>query len=908
MEIGRCVLGSRWSGYVHVDGCAISSMSGLFSPPDAPADRVPRRRLVDRMLGASTGVVLVVAPAGWGKTTAVAEAAATFRRNGGRVIWSSIGRYDEPAVLWRNLLEAVRVGMPELADDLAPVVVPTSAGGILGLVDRLAGALGRSGSRVLIVIDDVHHVRDPAVLHGLERLVDLRPTGTRIALTARHDPLLPVQRWRMNETVTDVRAAELAATDVEARELLGDLSEQVSSASLRLLLSRMDGWVGGLRLAARSITASSERASAIRDIEQFPGSGDLAAYLIEQVVAELPTGHQRFLEDVSILDPIQVDLARVLTGRLDAVAVLRDLAASTGFLSATTAQESEFRCHALLAAALSHRLMTADRARAARLHRAAAQWYVDQQQPVAAARHAVDASDWVLAREILMTDIALITVQGQIPDLLSLLRRVPRTVLLGDVQLAALGLGAAGWSGDFSRWDELLPVLDRGVGVLPEAWRGRARWIAYVRAMTLAGRCRVLGDFHTMVAALQQVDAADFESTSSMPGATRWDAVHASNAGVAELWAGDRDVAGTLFARVAATIQTMGGSLPALNCSAHLSVLDLLDGRLVAADGQARRALADADRRGWSTTYQAAPAYATLATVALERGELDAADDALARAELASRGWSELAISVLVHVARARVATARGRADEAVADLRSLRLDPRNRPTTPALESIVAFAEAEARSALGDVDGAFRAVDSKAPGDPVLTLFAGRRALLRGDPPEAVRILSEPRARPGPGRLRAVEVRRLLWLGRAQQLAGQRTRALASLGAALDSAALDGYRFPFHEVGLNAAALLDLPLPSERGSSATLLEQLRRDLPHPGRTSARSTSVGEVKLTARERDILVLLPTRMNREEMSQLLHLSSNTVKTHLQSLYRKLDADSRNAAIRAAEDHGLL
>ena len=883
-------------------------MSGLFSPPPAPADRVPRRRLVDRVLGAPTGVVVVVAPAGWGKTTAVAESAATFRRNGGRVIWSSIGRYDEPAVLWRNLLEAVRFEMPELADDLAPVVVPTSAGGILGVVDRLAGALGRSGSRVLIVIDDVHHVRDVAVLHGLERLVDLRPAGTRIALTARHDPLLPVQRWRMNETVTEVRAAELAATDVEALALLGDLSGQVSPASLRVLLSRMDGWVGGLRLAARSVAASSERASAIHDIEQFPGSGDLAAYLIEQVVAELPTGHRRFLEDVSILDPIPVDLARLLTGRLDAVAVLRELAASVGFLSAVTAQESEFRCHALLSAALSHRLMTSDRPRAISLHRVAAQWYVDQQRPVAAARHAVDASDWALTREILMNDIALITVQGQIPDLLSLLRRVPRTVLLGDVQLAALEFGAAGWSGDFSRWEELLPVLDRGVGALPEAWQGRARWITYVRAMTLAGRSRVLGDFDTMLAALQQVDASDFESTSSMPGATRWDAVHTSNAGVAQLWAGDRDVAGALFARVAATVQTMGGSLPALNCSAHLSVLDLLDGRLGAAEGQARRALADADRRGWSTTYQAAPAYATLATVALERRQLNEADDALARGELASRGWDERAISVLLHVARARVATARGRADEAVADLRSFRLDARIRPTTPVLESIVAFAQAEACSALGDLDGAMDAVDTDVPGDPVLTLFAGRRALLQGDPAEAARILTEPHARPGPGRLRAVEVRRLLWLGRARQLAGQRTRALASLRAALEWAALDGYRLPFHEVGLDAGSLLDLPLPNERGSYATLLGQLQREMPQPVQTSAGTPSVREVKLTARERDILALLPTRMNREEMSRLLHLSSNTVKTHLQSLYRKLDVDSRNAAIRAAEDHGLL
>ncbi|MGD9525866.1 MAG: LuxR C-terminal-related transcriptional regulator, partial [Pseudonocardia sp.] len=578
--------------------------------------------------------------------------------------------------------------------------------------------------------------------------------------------------------------------------------------------------------------------------------------------------------------------------------------ATTGFVSPVDAEESEFRCHQLLAAAARRQITEEDPGRSGRLHATAAAWYAGRGQVLEAVRHAVAAGDVPLTRELLVGHIARLSVIGRVPAIRALLRTAPPTLLREDPTLAAVDLATRAWAGDFTTIDEVTPALEAAAA--EEADPARAAWMSFAATLAPVARDRVRGDYGVIPDRIARTERllARFD----LPGQVHWEAVMASNAGMAALWSGDVDEAIRLLGRGAATTRQIGSSLPALNCLGLAGWPDLLDGRLVAADARAAEAVALAERHGWTTTYQAAAAYACRAAVAVERADPDTAEQHLVRARAAARPFDELAVAVAVGWTAARVLTARGQPGEALATVRTLRLDPRTTPTTPLLDALLVEAEAEATAATGDLDGAAARIAEGALCPPcAVAVYRGRAAVAAGDPLTAMRQLGAPDARPAPGRLLTVEVRRLLWTARACQLVGRRERALHATREALDLTGQHGFGAPWRELGRHARPLLTLLEPGENGRRAATIATLLAAL--PAREPADPVDGNGVpRLTPRERDLVVLLPTRMTNDEIATMLHLSTNTIKTHLRSLYRKLGVDSRDAAIARAEQAGML
>lgn len=889
---------------------AILDVSPRLSIPRLGPAVIARPRLVDRICGPPRPpVALIRAPAGWGKTILAGQIAQRLVAEGDHVAWVTVEGDDDAHTITANLLAALRLARPDLGPALDAIRLPPATADLPAVLDHLLAAAHSVTGGLTVVLDDVHLVTDEGALDCLKRFLSHLPDNVRALLIGRNDPALPLNRWRMTGLLAEVLIGDLAATRPETEQLLTLLGLRLTAPEIDQLVGATEGWIGGIRLAGRAIAAAPTRAAAFERILRSGGAGGLPDYLIEQVIGQLPEPTQRFLRDVSVVNPLPVELAVRLTGREDAVALLRDVAAGTGFVVAIDSAERTFRSHQMMSAALRYQL-AADPERRRRLHHAAARWFLEQEWTVPAIRQALLAREWTMAKELLINGFSRLTVEGRVSTIRSLLGQMPPALILGDPALAATELGARVWMGDFTRMDELAAIMDSGVDDLEATDPARARWVRFVRAMTAMGRGRVIGDYPDLERVLDQLESTNLVDPAGTPGAAQWHAVIASNRGTAALWSGEMARAQGLLNTAVDSVRTIGYSLPALNCQAQLSWIDLLDGRLAAAYDRATAAVGQAERCAWTTVYQVAPAYACLSAIALERGDLATARQESGRAQRASRPWNEHAIGVVIGQTDARINTAANRPEEGLATLSALRLNPATRPTTSLLDGIVAFAEAEAAAAAGRFDLADERL-AAARADPAVTaLFRARERLALGDPHAAVDILVDPATQLALGRLRWAHIRRLLWLARAHQLTAARHRAIAGLRTALDLAHQDGYRTPFAELGPHARPLLTVARPAEFGARAGLVGELLADLPArppptPAETGFHPEDVG---LTARERELLVLLPTRMTNDDIARMLEVSVNTVKTHARSIYRKLGVPNRRSAVARAERIGLL
>ncbi len=242
----------------------------LIVPPPRPGS-VLRPRL-HHQLDASPGcrLTVVVAPAGWGKTTLLsAWAHDPVRAN--RVAWLSIDEADdEPVRFWTYLLSAVAAVAPELTTDalsalrapgLDPVSIAVEA--LLNAATTWDAANTHQDAYVL-VLDDYHLLRDPGIHESVEFLLAYLPAALHLVIATRADPDLSLPRMRARGVLAEVRVDQLRCTPDEAVAVIAGVAE-VSPAAARSVAERTEGWPAGLQLAALTLRASPDpRAAAAR--------------------------------------------------------------------------------------------------------------------------------------------------------------------------------------------------------------------------------------------------------------------------------------------------------------------------------------------------------------------------------------------------------------------------------------------------------------------------------------------------------------------------------------------------------------------------------------------------------------------------------------------------------------------
>jgi LuxR family maltose regulon positive regulatory protein len=868
---------------------------------------VPRWRPVIRQRlhglldeGVQGPLTLLAAPAGYGKTMLLTSWATEGRRPG-PVVWVRAGPGDhQPSRFWAHVLAAVRgagvVPPGGLLDGLNPRAEIGDA-----FLRPFVGGLFELDGPVVLILDDLHEATGQAVVSQLRFLLRHAPPQLRLVLSSRADPPLALHRLRVAGQLAELREAELAFTLDEAGALLADHGVELSGADLETLWRRTEGWAAGLRLAALSLRAHPQPGRFVADL-----AGDdraIAGYLVEEVLAAQPPELRAFLLRTAVADRLCGGLADALTGRSDGARVLARLEREHVFTSAVGPSRTWYRYHPLFAELLRAELGYEHAAELPELHRRAAGWHAGNGRPVAAVRHALAAGEVDGAAALLVAGWAPMLAEGQAAVLAELLSRLPGELVRTTPELAVLTALSRLAVGE-------LEEADAWLGLAAAAEPRFAGEPSVAMHLVRLYRARLVGDVadagpavRVLLAPAAGVAAGDDHRTLAL-----------ALLGAAQLWSGQLDDAAGTLERARADAGRRGRDVIALAVTAHLALLEAVRGGLGRAEELARQASEHARGVDWSASPQLACADLALAVCAYHRDDLAAAVAALDRVRAeALAGDRPVRLAAAVLAAWLAAGGGAGDAETALA-----RLDDAVGATAGRLPRLLRAAARAGRAkllaALGDEAPAAALDPDDGRRAPVEAVVSARLQLAGGDPAAAVRTLA-PLLPGGPGEPPELPlaIEACLVDAMASQELADHAAAVRSMRLALDLAAAEGYRRVFVEGGTPVRVLLADHLhwdSTHHRLVGSLLERLRTATPPAGRAGGRALAPPPlvVPLSEREQVVLRYLSSRLSAGEIADELYVSLNTVKTHIKSIYRKLDTNRRWDAVKRARQLQLL
>ena len=275
-------------------------------------------------------MVLVAAPAGFGKTTLVTQWLAG-NRGPRATAWVSLDPHDnDPVLLWTHVAQALeRVGCRP-KDDVATFTAAHDGEVLAGVLPRLLEAMADMQEELVILLDDFHVLRDAACHAQVEFLVEHLPPQAHLMILTRADPGLRVGWLRATGRLAEIRAADLAFTAEETSSLLAVEHVRLSDGSVRDLVQRTEGWPAGLYLATLSMSGRSDPDEFVREVSD--GNRFIGDYLTEEVLAGHSDEVREFIRTMSILDRFSAPLADFMTGSTNSAALLHELERTNLFL------------------------------------------------------------------------------------------------------------------------------------------------------------------------------------------------------------------------------------------------------------------------------------------------------------------------------------------------------------------------------------------------------------------------------------------------------------------------------------------------------------------------------------------------------------------------------------------------
>ncbi|SEE66590.1 LuxR C-terminal-related transcriptional regulator [Jiangella alba] len=851
-----------------MDGGRVRPPVTRLSPPPHAFPVVDRHRLADAIGDGVRGtpLTLVRAPAGAGKTVAAATWAAqpaSAAALAGPPAWLTLDEADErPGAFWPDVVAALaRVGVHVDGGDAAD---PAH-------VDRLAAGLLAHDAPVALVLDQAERLTDRRAGRQLDQLLRAAAPRFRLVLVTRAEPVLPLHRYLLDATVTEVRYDDLAFTLPEVGALL-DLHGVRTPELARIVAERTEGWAAGVRFLA--LAAQQRPAGAAAEVARaalVPAGSALAAYLAAEVLEALPPDHLDFLARVSVAAELPPGLARELTGRGDSDRLLSELARGNAFVLPVPGTAGSYRTHPLLRALLGAELADESPAAAAELRRRAAYWFAGAGRLAAAVEQLVAAGDWAGAAALLVDDAALapLLVPGAPPELSRRLEQLPDD--LDAPAVAVLRAALAVRHGDPSRAARELSRCDEH---LAAAGAGPALAVAVTRTML----SDAVGDADaTLAAAGRLLDALGSSSTARAGRNDELRALALLAAGTARLRSGDPAGARTdLTAALAATGDDGERGGPA-------------GGR-------------DGDGRGGPDGGAAAAirlrALGMLALAEAGRGALTRVADLAGAADELAASCSVAATDrpAAAHLARAWVASQRQDLTAAEHWLRRALRVPECR-ADGLLSSVATLLQVRLRRDHGDTEGARRLAGAAGAGPPWV------RALIDA---EAAGDDTATAPRPAGIEPEAARVEQLLRHAHGQLGRGAAGTGRSDVVRALALARREGLRRPFAHLSPRVRRLI------RSDAAVAARADWLRPAPSPPRGRAAGPQTGPPPvgraLTDRELEVLRHLSSLLTTEEVAAAMYISVNTVRTHVRGILHKLSVTRRNEAVRRARQLGLV
>jgi LuxR family transcriptional regulator, maltose regulon positive regulatory protein len=881
------------------------------------------------------GFILVSAPAGYGKTTLLAEWARSARNDGAVVAWYAIDPSDDvPGTFGAYLTAALTQafgplpGLERITGKLRTSVEVE----LQGILPELINTIVASQRECILILDDYQQISSPAIHSAVAYLLEHLPENMRLALGSRSDPPLPLARLRARGQMLEVRASSLRFTPEETACFLNEVMLlDLPAEMVETLEARSEGWAAGLQLAALSLAGREDKESFVAS---FSGSHRyLVEYLLDEVVERQSTEMRKFLLVTSILERICAPLCDALLGPgSQSGDILEQIERLNLFVVPLDDQGYWFRYHHLFRDFLKARLDKKGPAYINTLRRQASEWLAGQGFLREAARHAFQTQDWEYAAAFVEQHAFTMIIHSEISTIYEWCTAFPEEVMRRHALLCIHQCWA--WVFSFQREnrprvEERLQLAEQALLELEDEQRaGEIReMMTVVRAFLIMAPDRSADPEHQLALATRML--AGYPSDD--PG--RFSALLAT--GYAQLALQEAATARQTFETARQIALQEHLYFGYVESTFHLAQLALIQGDL--------RLAADLCRHGRKVIEsllehpdQELPALGcldiALGCSLLEQDQLEEAEDCLLRG-LELIGWGVNHYYLLTGLlGLARLREVQGRPAEAVETLQRLEAAwPDISFLTQGLAILTALraqpgdpqaqANGEAwlreHANLWDIDappgmGPFAAAQAYYLAELVSMRF---QIGSRQEQAALARLESRLAAAEANGlSVRVIELSLLEAL--ALRASDEEARFHQALERALRQGEMNGYVHTFNQ---GAEMTLLLIQAARRGIHSRYIERLLNKLPpveslklemrpQPGQIIETPGLEWVETLSQRELEVLRLIAQGASNQEIAERLILTVGTVKSHINHMLRKLQARNRTEAVARARQLGWL
>jgi LuxR family maltose regulon positive regulatory protein len=892
----------------------------LYIPPMRD-DMVTRPRLIEKLNESLSGKFsLISAPAGFGKTTFLSEWVNRVERS---TCWISLDEGDNDLVRFlAYFIAALQTIKPNVGASIldalqSPGLSSEKKPSIESLLTGLINEIAEKMPFFVLVIDDYHLITSSKVNHALLFLVENSPEQMDITLATRADPPWPLARMRARREMTELRADDLRFTPEEVAKFLNQIMNlNLSADHVEKLEARTEGWIAGLQMAALSLQGQKGISNFVKS---FTGSNRfILDFLTEEVLEQQPDDIKDFLLKTSILRRMTAPLCDVLTGRDDSQAILDQIEQSNLFLFPLDDQRTWYRYHHLFSDLLLSHLGQGYPDQILQLNYKASEWFEKNGLIQEAVEHAIASQNVEYLASLVEKYARSAFMRGELNMVSKWLHKIPDDVKCSHPRIC---LDFAWTLRETNQVEELNQILNIVEGTLQSesiiAENERSSMLGEVSALR-AGIVLLTDDYKRTIALCHEALEQLPENAHFVRGATLLILATAINT------SGDTREALNVYPKALQACQDAGNFLMSMNTAYDYAMLQFYHGQINQAKNTLQDALNWAKMKGLGRLPAFGAHHLGLGRILFEQNELDGAEHQVKEAiKLFEKGGVELLFQS--HTYLAHVYQAKGDTQNTNKSVETARSIAAGRDDIHWVDSAQQTHRAWLSCKQGDLAAAANWVDSVlADLDKQLDWLRQFQMLVIA----RIRLAQAAEKHDGDHLSEAIQtgeqflgeaeksgrtldqIRALVILAVGFYLKGDNEMAMSHLKDAIANASPEGYYRCFLDPGPIMCEMLELIQPETQAPNfvQNLLAAFKPQSIEKRKPVLSPNSSLVEPLSDREFEVLRYLETSMSAPEIANELYVAVSTVRTHIKSIYGKLNVHRRTDAIRRAQELDLL
>jgi LuxR family maltose regulon positive regulatory protein len=893
--------------------------------PPVRSSLVERHRLIKQLdMGLGRKMILVTGPAGFGKTTLLSN---WLHSCSLPIAWLSLDARDNDLVrFWTYVIAALQKLQAGIAEHVLTMLPSVETRSLETIMTAFINALATLPNDVVLVLDDYHVIDAQPIHDAITFLLDYMPSQFHLVLASRSEPPFPLARLRARCHMVELTANDLRFSRDEAEAFFHNVMNlKLSNEDITALALRTEGWIAGLHLVSLALQGRQNVSQFVND---FQGNHRyILDYLSSEVLQRQPQHIQQFLLQTAILDRINGSLCDAVTDQKNSQAVIEQLEQANLFLIGLDDRRYWYRYHQLFVEFLYERLYRTSPEGLQALHHRAAQWHIRHGLTTEAIQHALAASEFSLAAYLVQKMAQTMLMRREVTTLLAWLAALPDTIVQDAPHLSLVYAWALIHANQLDAVEQYLQNAESAIeagkvlGEIP-SMRGE---IAAIRARVAAFQ----GDSSRTIELSQHALALLPENVVHIRGEV------ALNLGIAYISNGNTTAASQAFVQARDISETAGNLRTAMLAVRYLALLQVDQGLLYQAAEMYRQGLNVVHSAGETMLPPSGFMHLGLGELLYEWNKLDEATDHLEEAIERGQHGGDVKIWLMAYLLLAHVKHASGDCDSVDSILEKVEHLIRQANFTRAHlwlktdRALIEIAKGNIAAAANWEQTYGLDMDAEPPFALEYEYFILARMLLaQGKTQRAIHIASQLLRMAEKSERTGVMISNLSLLAAAYEASNNSKLAMHVLGRALALAEPQGYIRTFINMGAPMEGLLkklrkvylarqqngndqawtfslnyiDTLLAASGNAQGALNNEIER-LPDTQPMQPLLESLSE-----REQEVLQLLAAGQSNREIAQHLIVGLNTVKTHVKSIYAKLDVHSRTQALVRAQSLRLL